>query len=66
MTAAIYLRAQSARCLRLARGSASPRLASELEELGQAFEQEAREAEDVERQRKRPPATAALRTEMAD
>ena len=40
-----FLRAESARCFRLASGPASLRLADELEALGRAFEQEAREVE---------------------
>jgi hypothetical protein len=45
MSDAIYLRAQAARCFRLAEGPASPRLADELQALGRAFEQEAIEIE---------------------
>ena len=45
MSDAMYLRAEAARCFRLARGPASPRLADELEALGRAFEREAREVE---------------------
>ena len=45
MSDALYLRAEAARCFRLARGPASLRLADELDELGRAFEQEAREVE---------------------
>ncbi len=45
MSDAIYLRAEAARCFRLARGAASSRLADELEALGRAFEREAREVE---------------------
>jgi hypothetical protein len=45
MSDALYLRAEAARCFRLARGPASLRLADELDELGRAFEQEAKEAE---------------------
>ena len=45
MSDALYLRAEAARCFRLARGPASLRLADELDALGRAFELEAREAE---------------------
>lgn len=45
MSDAIYLHAQAERCFRLARGTAGPRLADELEALGRAFEREARELE---------------------
>jgi hypothetical protein len=41
MSNPIILRAQAARCFRLAKGAASPRLADELEALGRLFEQEA-------------------------
>jgi hypothetical protein len=41
--AATRLRVQAARCFRLAKGIAGPKLADELEALGRAFEQEARE-----------------------
>ena len=44
MSNALYLRAEAARCFRLARGPASPKL-DELDALGRAFEQEAREVE---------------------
>jgi len=69
MSEARYLHIQAERCFRLARGPAAPRLADELEALGRAFEQEAREAEDVEvRQHAaeyRVP-LVALTTEIAD
>ena len=39
------LRVQAERCIRLARGSVSARLADELEALGRAFEREARKVE---------------------
>ena len=42
-----YLHAQAERCFRLASHSAGLRIADELEALGQTFEQEARENEDV-------------------
>jgi hypothetical protein len=45
MSDALYLRVEAARCFRLARGPASLRLADELDALGRAFEQEAREVE---------------------
>ena len=45
MSNALSLRAEAARCFRLARGPASLRLADELDALGRAFEQEAREVE---------------------
>ena len=45
MSNALYLRAEAARCFRLARGPASPRLADELDALGRAFEKQAREVE---------------------
>jgi hypothetical protein len=45
MSDAIYLRAEAARCFRLAKGPASLRLADELEALGRAFEREAKEVE---------------------
>jgi hypothetical protein len=45
MSDAIYLRAQAARCYRLAEGPVSPRFVEELEQLGRAFEQEAIEIE---------------------
>ena len=45
MSNALYLRAEAARCFQLARGPASLRLADELDALGRAFEQEAREVE---------------------
>jgi hypothetical protein len=45
MSDAKYLRAEAARCFRLAGGPTSLRLADELEALGRAFEQEAREVE---------------------
>jgi hypothetical protein len=45
MSDATRLRDQAERCFRLARGPASLRLADELEALGCALEQEAREAE---------------------
>jgi hypothetical protein len=45
MSDAMYLHVQAERCFRLARGPAGPRLADELESLGRAFEQEARELE---------------------
>ncbi len=45
MSDATRLRVQAERCFRLARGPASARLAAELEELGRAFEQEARAVE---------------------
>jgi hypothetical protein len=45
MSNALYLRAEAARCFRLARGPASLRLADELDALGRAFEQEARDVE---------------------
>jgi len=54
MSEARYLHIQAERCFRLARGPAAPRLADELEALGRAFEQEAREAEDVEVRRQLP------------
>ena len=47
MSDAIYLRAEAARCFRLAKGPASLRLADELDALGRAFEQEAREVEPL-------------------
>jgi hypothetical protein len=45
MSHATYLRVESARCFRLARGPAGPRLADELEALGRAFNKEAKEVE---------------------
>ena len=45
MSNALSLRAEAARCFRLARGPASRTLADELDALGRAFEQEAREVE---------------------
>jgi hypothetical protein len=45
MSDATRLRVQAERCLRLARGSVSARLADELEALGRAFEREARKVE---------------------
>jgi hypothetical protein len=42
---AIHLHVQAERCFRLARGSAGPKLAEELEALGRAFRQEAWELE---------------------
>ena len=45
MSNALYLRAEAARCFRLSRGLASPRLADELDALGRAFEEEAKEVE---------------------
>jgi hypothetical protein len=45
MRDARYLHDQAERCFRLARGSAGPRLADELEGLGRALEEEARELE---------------------
>jgi hypothetical protein len=45
MSNALYLRAEAARCFRLAKGPASLRLADELDALGRAFEQEAKEVE---------------------
>jgi hypothetical protein len=45
MSNALYLRAEAARCFRLARGPASVRLADELDALGRALEQEAMEVE---------------------
>jgi hypothetical protein len=55
MSEATYLHIQAERCFRLARGSAAPRLAEELEALGRAFEEEAREVEGVEGQRRAAP-----------
>jgi hypothetical protein len=49
MSNPIILRAQAARCFRLAKGAASPRLADELEALGRVFEQEALELEIYKR-----------------
>jgi len=40
---ATHLLVQAERCFRLARGSAGPKLAEELEALGRAFREEARE-----------------------
>jgi hypothetical protein len=48
MSDAIRLSTQAKRCFRLARGIVGPKLADELEALGRAFEQEARELELVE------------------
>jgi hypothetical protein len=45
MSNALYLRAEAARCFRLAKGPANLRLADELDALGRAFEQEAKEVE---------------------
>ena len=45
MSEASYLYIQAGRCFRLARGPASPLLADELEALGRAFEEEAKEVE---------------------
>lgn len=45
MSNALYLRAEAARCFRLAKGPASLGLADELDALGRAFEQEAKEVE---------------------
>ena len=45
MSDATRLHVQAEQCFRLARGPASLRLAGELEALGRAFEQEAREVE---------------------
>jgi hypothetical protein len=45
MSHATYLRVESARCFRLARGPAGPRLADEPEALGRAFNKEAKEVE---------------------
>ena len=42
-----YLHAQAERCFRLANGSAGLQIADELEALGEAFEREAREIEDL-------------------
>jgi hypothetical protein len=42
---AIHLHVQAERCFRLAKGSAGPKLAEELEALGRAFGREARELE---------------------
>ena len=50
MSEASYLYIQAGRCFRLARGPASPRLADELEALGRAFEEEAKEIEIIEGQ----------------
>ena len=45
MREAKHLQVQAELCFRLARGIAGPKLAEELEALGQAFEREARELE---------------------
>jgi hypothetical protein len=45
MSDPIQLHVQAERCFRLARGSAGPKLAEELEALGRAFRQKARELE---------------------
>ena len=55
MSEATYLHIQAERCFRLARGSAAPRLADELEALGRAFEEEARRVEGVEGQHRAAP-----------
>lgn len=47
MSDAIYLRAEDARCFRLATGAMSPRLADELESLGRVFEREGRKIEVI-------------------
>jgi hypothetical protein len=48
MSDAINPHVQAERCFRLARGPIGPRIADELEALGRAFEQEARELEIVD------------------
>jgi hypothetical protein len=45
MSDEVHLRAEAARCFRLAKGPVSSRLADELEALGRAFKREAREVE---------------------
>ena len=56
MSEASYLYIQAGRCFRLARGPASPGLADELEALGRAFEEEAKEIEVIEGRRSPPKA----------